>query len=151
MVSSTSNGMNKLLLVVVVVAVFVGGGAFYGGMKYAQGKSASDRQQRFGQATGANIGTQGGFRGGQIGGGLISGDIIFKDNQSITIKMRDGSSKIIFFSDATEVSKFVAGTSADLIVGKTVSVTGKTNSDGSVTATSVQLRPNMPIFPIPSK
>ena len=142
--------MNKPLLAVVVVAVFVGGVAFYGGMKYAQGKSVSDRQQRFGQATGANISTQGGLRGGQVGGGLVSGDIISKDNQSITIKTRDGSSKIVFFSDTTEVSKFVAGLSADLIVGKTVSVMGKTNSDGSVTATSVQLRPNMPIL-IPAK
>lgn len=139
--------MNKLLLVAVAVVVVVGGGAFYGGMKYAQGKAVSNRQQMFGQ-TGANI--SGGFTGGRggqgaIGGGLVSGDIIFKDNQSITVKMRDGSSKIVFFSDATEISKFVAGASADLGVGKTVSVMGKTNSDGSITATSVQLRPSMPI------
>ena len=134
---------NKLILVAVTVAFLVGSGAFYGGMKYAQGKAVSDRQQRLGQ-TGANIGS--GFRGGQsgAGGGLVSGDIISKDNQSITVKMRDGSSKIVFFSDTTEVSKFVAGVSADLVIGKTVTIIGKTNSDGSVTATSVQLRPNLP-------
>lgn len=132
--------MNKLVLIAVAVAVLIGGGAFYGGMKYAQG----NRQQRFSQM-GANIGN--GFRGqGGVGagGGLVSGDIISKDTQSITVKMRDGSSKIVFFSDMTEVSKFVIGISADLVVGKTVTVIGKTNSDGSVTATSVQLRPNLP-------
>ncbi len=135
--------MNKLILVAVTVAVVIGGGAFYGGMKYSQGKAISDRQQRFGQ-TGANIGS--GFRGGQggTGGGFVSGDIISKDNQSITIKMRDGSSKIVFYSGTTEVSKFVAGTSTDMAVGKTVTVTGTTNSDGSITATTVQLRPNIP-------
>ncbi len=124
------------------MAVLVGGGAFYGGMRYAEAKSTSQRQQRFDQ-NGANIG--GGFRGqGGTGGGFVSGDIISKDNQSITIKTRDGSSKIVFFSDTTEVSKFVAGTSTDLAVGKTVTVMGKSNSDGSVTATSVQIRPNLP-------
>ncbi len=130
------------------VAVLVGGGAFYSGMKYADGKSASDRQQRFGQ-TGANI--SGGFRGGRSGmGGFTSGDIIAKDDKSLTIKMRDGGSRIVFFSDTTEVSKFVAGTSADLAVGKTVTVMGTANSDGSVTATSVQIRPNLP-SPSPAK
>ncbi len=132
----------------------VGGGAFYGGMKYAQGKNSRGSfanltsEQR--QQLGANIGGQGGFRGGQ-GGGAVAGDIISKDSQSITVKMRDGSSKIVFFSDTTEVSKFVAGTSADLAVGKTIIVMGKTNSDGSVTATTIQFRPNLPSLPIPSK
>ncbi len=134
--------MNKLITIVVVVAVVVGGGAFYGGMKYAQNKSASDRQQRFGQVAGTN-------NGGQRGG-LVSGDIISKDSQSITVKMRDGSSKIVFYSDSVEISKFVAGVVGDLAVGKTVSVTGKTNSDGSITATTIQLRPNMP-SPSPAK
>jgi hypothetical protein len=140
--------MNKLIISVVATAVVVGGVAFYGGMKYVQGKAVSDRQQRFGQA-GANIG--GGFRGqGGAGGGLVSGDIISKDAQSITVKMRDGSSKIVFYSDTTEVSKFVAGTPADLTVGKTVTIIGKTNPDGSVTAISVQLRPNL-LSPSPAK
>jgi hypothetical protein len=143
--------MNKLILVVVVVVVIiVGGGAFYGGMKYADAKSASQRQQRLGQG-GANIGV--GFRGGQggaVGSGFISGDIISKDNQSITVKMRDGSSKIVFFSDTTEISKFVAGLSTDMVVGKTVTITGKANSDGSVTAISIQMRPNL-LNPSPAK
>ena len=131
--------MNKSVMSVVVAAVVIGGVVFYGGMKYSDAKAASQRQQRFGQ-TGANIG--GGFRG-QSGGGLISGDIVSKDAQSITVNMRDGSSKVVFYSDTTEVSKFVAGAQSDLTVGKTVTIIGKSNSDGSVTATSIQLRPNL--------
>lgn len=132
--------MKKTLLSIIAVAIVVGGGSFYGGMKYEQSKSASNRQQRFGQATGSG---QGGFRGGQggAGGGLVSGEVISKDSQSITVKTRDGSSKIVFFSDATEVSKFVAGASIDLAVGKTVIVIGKANSDGSITSQSIQIRP----------
>ncbi len=133
---------------VVIVAVVVGGVSFYGGMKYSDAKVASQRQQRISQV-GANIGS--GFRGqGGAGGGLVSGDIISKDAQSIAIKMRDGSSKIVFYSDTTEVGKFVAGTSADLTIGKTATIIGETNSDGSVTATSVQMRPNLP-SPSPAK
>lgn len=137
--TSTSFSASKLITIVIAVAVVVGGGAFYSGMKYAQSKSASDRQQRFGQTIGSG---QGGFRGGQggTGGGLVSGDIISKDSQSITVKTRDGSSKIVFFSNATEVSKFVAGASVDLAVGKTVTIIGKANSDGSITAQSIQIR-----------
>lgn len=133
--------MNKKYFAILGATVLiVGAGAFYGGMKYAQSKSASDRQQRFGQATGSG---QGGFRGGQGGAGgvLVSGEVISKDSQSITVKTRDGSSKIVFFSDATEVSKFVAGASIDLAVGKTVIVIGKANSDSSITSQSIQIRP----------
>lgn len=148
--------MNKKILAVVIgVVIVVGGGAFYGGIKYAQGKQGSGfgnltaaQRQQFQQAGGANIG--GNFRGGAgqgrggAGGGLTTGEIISKDSQSVTVKVRDGGSKIIFFSDTTEVNKFVQGTSTDLVVGKNISITGTTNSDGSITAQSIQIRPNLP-------
>lgn len=134
--------MNKTLLSIIVIAVIVGGGAFYSGMKYAENKSVLDRQQRFGQTVGTNIGGQSGFRGGQRGGGgLVSGDIISKDSQSITIKMRDGGSKIVFFSDSTKISKSVDGSLKDLEIGKNISANGNDNSDGSITAQSIQIRP----------
>ena len=72
---------------------------------------------------------------------MVSGDIISKDAMSITVKLRDGGSKIVFFSDTTEISRFASGSASDLLVGKSVMVNGKTNDDGSVTAQSIQLRP----------
>ena len=137
--------MNKQIIGVIAAVAIIGAGSFYGGMKYTQNKSVSDRQQRFGRTAGTNMSGKGGSEGG-----LVSGDIISKDSQSITVKMRDGSSKIVFFSDMTEVSKFIAGASADLAVGKTVTVIGKANSDGSITATTARLQPNMP-NPNPAK
>ena len=154
--------MNKLIAIVIVTAVVVGGGAFFGGMKYAESKSPQgrvsqadfqnlqnlspeERQQRL-QELGANAGA--GFRGGagggqRGGGGLTAGEIIAKDDKSITVKLSDGGSKIVFLSDSTTISKMTDGTKSDLEIGKQVTVNGSANSDGSVTAQSIQLRPNL--------
>ncbi|MDO8600069.1 MAG: hypothetical protein Q7R73_00405 [bacterium] len=140
--------MNKLILVVISVAVVVGGGAFYGGMKYAQSRAAGgrgnfanlspeERQQRL-QQFGANAGD---VRPRQGGGGFIAGEIISKDDKSVTLKLQDGGSKIVFFSDVTEIVKSISGVSGDLAIGKNITVNGVANSDGSVTAGMIQLRP----------
>lgn len=150
--------MNKLIAIVIATAVVVGGGAFFGGMKYAESKSQrgqfsradfqnlspEQRQQRL-QELGANAGAGGGFGGGQRGnaGGFTTGEIISKDDKSVTIKLRDGGSKIVFLSDSTEISKFAEGDLNDLAVGKNISVNSIANSDGSITAQSIQLRPQM--------
>ncbi len=153
--------MNKIIPVIIAVAVVVGGGSFFGGMKYAEIKSPrssvsqadfqnlqnlspEERQQRL-QEIGVNTGV--GFRGGasgsqRSGGGFTTGEIISKDYQSITVKLPNGGSKIVFLSDSTSISKMTDGTKADLEVGKQITVNGSANSDGSITAQSVQLRSN---------
>ena len=83
---------------------------------------------------------QGGRRIGGMRGGFVDGEIISKDDKSVIVKLQDGSSKIVFFSDATEIGKIATGASSDLETGKTVAVNGSTNQDGSVTAKSIQLR-----------
>ena len=147
----------KKILPIIVIAVIVAGGTFFGGMKYAESKNAGkflsragaqnfanmtpeERQQRMGQAGGRMT------NGGQLGG-MITGEILSKDEQSLTVKLRDGGSKIIFFSDSAEISKFEKGSAEDLQTGKTVVINGKANDDGSVTAQTIQIRPEMPIQP----
>lgn len=144
--------MQKIFLSVFIVAIVVGGGAFYGGMKYQANKTTKERQQSAlgGQQFGGPAGWRGGTPGsetagknlsGRAGGAnLVGGEIIARDETSVTVKLRDGSSKIIFFSDSTEIMKSVKGAVSDLEIGQTVSVGGKQNSDGSFTAETIQLR-----------
>jgi hypothetical protein len=127
--------MNKLLLSVIITAVVVGGGAFYGGIKYQESKMPQRPQM-----LGANIGNFRNRVGGQQGNGFASGEIITKDDKSITIKLPDGGSKIIFYSNTTNISRSATGTSNDLEIGKTININGSANSDGSLTAQSIQIR-----------
>ncbi len=129
----------KRILIIVGVLVLLGAGAFFGGMKVGESKNPKISFTEPGNFQPGNGTAKMG--NGQQGAGLVSGEILSKDEDSITVKLRDGGSKIVLFSDSTDIGKFVDGTSADLEVGKTVTVTGKTNQDGSITAQSIQLRP----------
>ena len=150
--------MQRTLLILIAITLVVGGGAFFGGMKYGQrrvsgGFSRQDfqnlrnlpreeRQQRLQQVGLGGNGSRDGSRGG-TGNDFASGEIIAKDEKSITVKLRDGGSKIIFYSGNAQISKTVEGTVKDLDVGKSVVVNGKASEDGTINAQSIQLRSSM--------
>jgi hypothetical protein len=127
-----------------LIGVLVLVGVFYGGVSYGKSKNSialrSNGQNNFGQMMGGT----GRVVNRNIMGfsGLISGEILSMDKESITLKQRDGGSKIVFYTNKTSVTKTVDGTMADLVVGKQISVVGKSNTDGSVSAESLQIRPN---------
>jgi len=133
-----------------VVGIIVLVGVFFGGAAY--GKN---------QTTAATAGSNGfaayaGMRGGRSGGfgGATVGQIISEDATSITVQLMTPStgatsttpvgSKIVFLDGNTKITKEVSGSMSDLAVGTNVSVTGTANTDGSVSAQAIQIRPNMP-------
>ncbi len=152
--------MKKHFPIIIIIMVVIAAGAFYGGMVYGKSKNSAS-QNAFGNFRNMTAGERqqlmqsGGFAGrGTNGGGnaqgavnFTSGDIISKDDKSITVKLRDGGSKIIFYSDSTQVMKLASSTAANLQIGETVSANGTANSDGSLTASSIQVRPNLPVEP----
>lgn len=148
--------MKKLFTIIILLAV-VGGVGFYGGMKYAGNKgpgnqgnfSAADRQElRQRMVAGGDLGISGGQFARPQAGGFSSGEIIAKDEKSITIKLQEGGSKIIFFSDATNFTRMTKSTIDEFAVGEQITVNGSENDDGSITAQSIQTRPAMlPIIP----
>lgn len=55
--------------------------------------------------------------------------------------LKRGSSKIVVLSDKTLINKAEQATKSDLKTGEKVAVFGSSNSNGSVTAQSIQLNP----------
>ena len=133
-----------------VVGVIILIAVFYGGMVYGGNNvraSIASRGLGFGQNTGSGM-----MRGNRTANGFTIGQIISKDATSITVQLVNGGpntgttggSKIVFLDNNTKVTKSVDGTLSDLAIGTTVSITGTPNTDGSVSAQSVQIRPNIP-------
>ncbi len=132
--------MKNISTITIILVVIAAGAGFFGGMKYQQ--SHSTNLQMTARSDGSN-----GMRTGQFGqrgggrGGATVGEVLSRDDKSITIKLMDGSSKIVLLSDKTPINKTTQATMADITVGTRVAVFGAANSDGSVTAQNVQLNP----------
>jgi hypothetical protein len=129
--------MKKIILILLILILVVGVGAFYGGMKYGQSKSPSLKNLQNLSPEQRQQLLQG--RTGRVGAGFLSGEVISKDEKSLTLKTPDGNTKIIFFSGSTEISKSTEGSIDDIEIGKQIMVSGDQNSDGSYTAKTIQL------------
>ena len=73
---------------------------------------------------------------------IIGGKIIETDNSSITISLPQGGSSIVFLASTTAVVKSSVGTFKDLSAGKSVTVVGTKNPEGSFSARAIQLNPD---------
>lgn len=129
--------MNKKNLGMVAIALIIGFGAGY----LIHAPSTPTGQPMSGNSSGMR-GT--GAARTMTNGGFLSGTIASKDAGSITLNTRDGSSHVVILTPATTVAKSVSGALTDISVGSTVMVSGTTNSDGSVSATTIQIRPTPP-------
>ena len=132
---------NKIIVLAIVGVVVISGGSFYAGIKYVGANISQSRNfagaGQVGQFKTGQNGAEG--RGRQTMGGAVAGQIIAKDDKSITVKLQNGGSKIVFFSQATNVVKNVFGSVDDLVMNENVVVSGSANSDGSVNAQFIQL------------
>lgn len=125
-------------MVASIAIIIVGAAAFYGGTRYEKRQSG----QQFSQRAGMMRNGQGAIGGARVrNGGFIGGEVIKMDEQSMTVKLADGGSKLIFVADNTSILKSASGTKADLSVGTNITANGTVNADGSITAQSVQIRP----------
>lgn len=122
------------MIITILLLTIIGSSAFFSGMKYQQSK----QKTAFAQVRGF-AGVRDGSQTGRSGFRPVNGEIIGTDSNSITVKLTDGSSKIVVLSDKTVINQATAATKDDLKVGTKVAVFGQENSDGSVTAQNIEL------------
>ena len=132
---------NKILIFIIVL--IVGGGGFYTGTQYQ--KSKVEKFTGMGGVDGEMVRNTSGNHQGSMGRGAmgqgipIAGEVVSKDDESITVEIQDGGSKIVFVSEETLVRKTEEGALNDLSVGTKVMVFGTESDDGIISATSIQI------------
>lgn len=142
--------MKNSTIITIILLIVVAGASFYGGTLYQQSKSRSGFGQFTQGGAGNGMGQRNGTRGNFAGGGATTGEIVAVDANSITVKLQDGSSKIVNLSDSTTYSKTDPGSKTDLKTGVKIAAFGTANSDGSITAQNIQLNPSVRIIQRPS-
>ena len=132
---------NNTAIIIAIISLTLGFGGGYLFKNYQVGKmrpnfgSQLPDRQRNGQGLQNGQGPQAGF------GGMFMGEIVSQDENSITVKIQDGSTKMVILGDSTTYSKTQNIDKGELNTGNQVRVFGSANSDGSITAQNVQLNP----------
>lgn len=142
---------NTNLIIMILIGVIALGAGFFGGMQYQKSQVPSFQ---FGNGVNGQNFRQGMMNGGSQqnnqtgrmmgrGNGAVRGEIINADDKTITVKLTDGSTKLVLIGSGSTVSQSVTATVKDLTVGKQVAVFGTANTDGSVTAQTLELNPRV--------
>jgi len=138
--------VSKAMVISVILVVLALGGGFFAGMQYQKSRPSFMMTSGFG---GGQYGqfrgrfAQGGGQGGNTTFRPVRGQVLSVDANGLTVKLPDGSSKIVVISSSTNLMKSAPATSSDITAGETVTVIGTQNSDGSITASNVQINPQM--------
>jgi len=125
--------MKNNLMIITITGIVLGSSGFFAGIKYQQNqapnfdnmsKNATMRQRPGGPAHELSS---------------VRGSIISQDKDSLTIKMTDDSSKIILLPDLTKINTTSEASREDLTIDDQVVIFGQTNSDGSISAETIQI------------
>ena len=138
------------VLIAALALVVVGGGAFYGGMKYGENRVLQDPTALFQEMRGQfgqRMQIQGQFPDGMptpgagdarrpVLGGSV-GTVQEIEGNTLFINTEEGTVRVLT-TDTTFIEKYASVDLADLDVGEQVIVSGSQNDDGSVTARSIR-------------
>jgi len=137
----------RMMVGILLAALVVAGGSFYGGTVYGKGQA----QTAFAGPVNPGSGPAGMMPGGtppagmgQPGGnqaGMLVGEIAEISATALTITDSSGKQTQVNVSGTTLIEKQASVTLADLTQGETVMVSGSQQSDGSISARSVQVAP----------
>ncbi len=137
--------MNNMRWTIVAVAVVFAGAGFWGGMTYAA--NVAPATSKLPGAGGVTFRTRDGSGGGPFGSATI-GTVIKTGNGSFNVQLPNSTStgattgtKLVLVSASTQVDELQSVPASNVRVGQTVTVAGSANSDGSITASSIMIRP----------
>jgi pectate lyase len=130
--------INKQIITSSLISIIVAGSIGYYVGSHRASTAANMRQGMMGQA---GLGARGGFARG-ANGGMVNGSVVSLTDNVLTLKARDGGSRVILFTAGTKVTKSVDGARTDVKDGVNVVILGTQNTDGSITAETVQIRPD---------
>lgn len=141
-----------------VLTIILAGLSFFFGIKYSEYRSPDNSRFSGGQQARAGYGAFGSsengnggqkgvatgrnlFRGmGGANGGMTAGEISNIENGMLTLKTPDGGSKLIIMSSSTKVMQMSEIKQDAMKDSMPVFIIGKKNTDGSITAETVQIR-----------
>lgn len=136
--------MNKISwIVAIATAVVFAGGGVWGGMSYGGNQKPSYSGGNFASrgATGATFVARG-------GASATIGTVLSVGNGSVTIQLPTSTSttaqtgsKIVLYDASTQIEEMQNVAPSALKAGQNLIVSGGANSDGSITASSIQIRP----------
>lgn len=131
-----------IIWVLVVIVALIGG--FFWGKASAgsarptafagAGAFGASSTRRFGGGAG------GGGGAGAAGGGFVTGQIVSMSTDSFTLQLANGNSEVVLYSTSTPVTEPTTVSVNSLTTGTNVMVVGSSNSDGSLTAQTIQVR-----------
>lgn len=129
---------NTTIIVAVILVIAAGVGGFFGGIQFQKMQRPDFANRQFGSG---QTGGRQGFGPQNSNFRPVRGQILSISSNSLTVKLSDGSTKIVVLSGNTTFVQSAAAAQSDLKTGDTVNVIGSQNSDGSVTASDVQINP----------
>src|ERR1035437_7409454 len=130
---------NLIIIIAVILVIVAAAGGFFGGMMYQKNQAPV-----LGAAGRGNYAARFG-QGGQSAAAFrpVRGQVLSTSSTTLTVKMSDGSTRIVVLSSSTSFAQSAKAAATDIKTGDTVNVVGTANSDGSVTATDIQINPPM--------
>ena len=121
----------------IIAVVALVGGIFWGkSMAAASSTAARTGAGRFANGSG----TSAFARGGGAAGGFTVGEVSEIGNGSLTLQLANGNSENVFYSSSTQVIVPQPTSISSIQSGTMVMIGGTQNPDGSMTATTIQVR-----------
>lgn len=122
--------MTKKIILVAIIALIIGGGLGYFGKAlvsnhhkttglYHKGRMLANKKKKSKGATGT---------------------VVSDSNNTVTIKLNNGSTEIVYLNSNTSYSKITPASSSNITTGTKITALGTKNTNGSLNAKTVHIQ-----------